>query len=47
MLVGQAQRQFEWWTGVAADAHVMRDAALAALAAHSSAAAVPSRAVQI
>jgi 3-dehydroquinate dehydratase/shikimate dehydrogenase len=32
MLVGQAQRQFEWWTGTRADAQVMADAALAALA---------------
>lgn len=34
MLVGQAQRQFEWWTGVAADARVMRDAAFDALGIH-------------
>ena len=34
MLVGQAQRQFEWWTGKPADPQVMRDAALAALAGH-------------
>jgi shikimate 5-dehydrogenase len=31
MLIAQAQRQFEWWTGQTADAQVMRDAALAAL----------------
>lgn len=29
MLVGQAARQFEWWTGRAADRDVMRDAARA------------------
>jgi 3-dehydroquinate dehydratase/shikimate dehydrogenase len=33
MLVAQAARQFEWWTGVAAPADVMRSAALRALAA--------------
>jgi 3-dehydroquinate dehydratase/shikimate dehydrogenase len=32
MLVAQAQRQFEWWTGVHPSQHVMRDAALRALA---------------
>jgi shikimate dehydrogenase len=31
MLVGQAQRQFEWWTGQSIDPQVMRDAALDAL----------------
>jgi 3-dehydroquinate dehydratase/shikimate dehydrogenase len=29
MLVGQAARQFEWWTGQAADTRVMREAAAA------------------
>jgi 3-dehydroquinate dehydratase/shikimate dehydrogenase len=32
MLVAQAQRQFEWWTGVKPSERVMREAALAALA---------------
>jgi 3-dehydroquinate dehydratase/shikimate dehydrogenase len=32
MLVAQAQRQFEWWTGVAASSEVLRTAALRALA---------------
>ncbi|MGE3704470.1 MAG: shikimate dehydrogenase [Vicinamibacterales bacterium] len=32
MLVGQAQEQFEWWTGRRPDAYVMRTAALARLA---------------
>jgi 3-dehydroquinate dehydratase / shikimate dehydrogenase len=32
MLVAQAQRQFEWWTGLRASATVMREAARAALA---------------
>jgi shikimate 5-dehydrogenase len=31
MLVAQAVRQFEWWTGTRASEHVMRDAALARL----------------
>jgi 3-dehydroquinate dehydratase/shikimate dehydrogenase len=31
MLVAQARRQFEWWTGREAPAAIMRDAALAAL----------------
>jgi shikimate 5-dehydrogenase len=33
MLVAQAQAQFEWWTGVRPSHRVMRDAALARLAA--------------
>ena len=32
MLVAQAQKQFEWWTGVRPPADVMRAAALARLA---------------
>ena len=32
MLVAQAQRQFEWWTGLKPSERVMRDAALRALA---------------
>ena len=31
MLVAQAQRQFEWWTGRRVTAQVMRNAALEAL----------------
>ena len=31
MLIAQAQRQFEWWTGMRASDRVMRDAAIAAL----------------
>jgi shikimate 5-dehydrogenase len=27
MLVAQARRQFEWWTGVVPSEHVMREAA--------------------
>ena len=33
MLVAQAQRQFEWWTGSKASARLMREAALGALGA--------------
>lgn len=40
MLVEQAQRQFEWWTGVRPSARVMRDAALARLDQLTSANAV-------
>lgn len=36
MLVAQALRQFEWWTGVKPDARIMRAAAVAALADHAS-----------
>jgi 3-dehydroquinate dehydratase/shikimate dehydrogenase len=36
MLVAQAQAQFEWWTGGRPAARVMRDAALARLAANGS-----------
>jgi 3-dehydroquinate dehydratase/shikimate dehydrogenase len=36
MLVAQAQRQFEWWTGGRPADRVMRDAALARLALHGS-----------
>ena len=32
MLVGQAQEQFEWWTGSRPPAGVMREAALKRLA---------------
>jgi len=32
MLVGQAQEQFHWWTGVRPPAGVMREAALKQLA---------------
>jgi 3-dehydroquinate dehydratase/shikimate dehydrogenase len=54
MLVAQARRQFEWWTGVRPDAGVMREAALRRLSAgsppearpgpsfHSAAAGAPS-----
>jgi shikimate 5-dehydrogenase len=31
MLIAQAQRQFEWWTGMHASERVMRDAAVAVL----------------
>jgi 3-dehydroquinate dehydratase/shikimate dehydrogenase len=33
MLVAQAVRQFEWWTGITPSAHIMRDAATMALGA--------------
>jgi shikimate 5-dehydrogenase len=33
MLIAQAERQFEWWTGMRASARVMREAAIAALRA--------------
>jgi shikimate 5-dehydrogenase len=36
MLVAQAERQFEWWTGSAPPAAVMRDAALRALEARNT-----------
>jgi 3-dehydroquinate dehydratase/shikimate dehydrogenase len=36
MLVAQAQRQFEWWTGAKPSERVMRDAALAALASEAA-----------
>ena len=36
MLVAQAQAQFEWWTGGRPAARVMREAALARLAANGS-----------
>ena len=36
MLVAQAQAQFEWWTGGRPADRVMRDAALARLAAHNT-----------
>ena len=36
MLIAQAQRQFEWWTGLTPSAQVMRDAALDALGALGS-----------
>jgi shikimate 5-dehydrogenase len=32
MLIAQAQRQFEWWTGMRASDRVMREAAINALA---------------
>jgi 3-dehydroquinate dehydratase/shikimate dehydrogenase len=43
MLVGQAERQFTWWTGAPADARVMRDAALDALAGREP---IPAQAAQ-
>ena len=46
MLVGQAQRQFEWWTGERIDPQVMRDAAINALAAKSAEVKAPSGAVE-
>lgn len=46
MLVGQAQRQFEWWTGERIDPQVMRDAAINALAAKSADVKAPSGAVE-
>jgi shikimate 5-dehydrogenase len=46
MLVGQAQRQFEWWTGERIDPQVMRDAAIKALAAKSADVKAPSGAVE-
>ena len=42
MLVGQAQRQFEWWTGETINPHVMRDAAIEALSAKTTAGAMPA-----
>lgn len=42
MLVGQAQRQFEWWTGQTINSHVMRDAAMDALSAKTTAGAMPA-----
>jgi shikimate 5-dehydrogenase len=47
MLVGQAQRQFEWWTGERIDPQVMRDAAMDALTAKSADAKTPPGAVEI
>jgi shikimate 5-dehydrogenase len=35
MLIGQAERQFEWWTGRRPRPGVMRDAAMAAMGAHA------------
>jgi shikimate 5-dehydrogenase len=46
MLVGQAQQQFEWWTGERIDPQVMRDAAINALAAKAAAAPAPADAVE-
>jgi 3-dehydroquinate dehydratase / shikimate dehydrogenase len=43
MLVAQAQAQFEWWTGGRPADRVMRDAALARLAAHGAAGAETRR----
>jgi shikimate 5-dehydrogenase len=39
MLVAQARRQFEWWTGRPAPVAVMREAAVRALAARTNGAA--------
>ena len=41
MLVAQAARQFEWWTGVATPTDVMRAAAMRALAGRTSGAEAP------
>ncbi len=41
MLIAQAQRQFEWWTGLPAPADVMRAAAVEALAERRRDSAAP------
>lgn len=46
MLVAQAQRQFEWWTGEAIDPLVMRDAAMDALSAKTTAGLTPAAGAQ-